>query len=345
MDVVDVVAPVVVVPLEVALTVLVVAIVIPNALTLLPATPHHPPPTVTPLLPLIPGQNPLQALVPTPGPPPQKPKQEIPIPRDGVATPTPLGVQPQPLTAPHPLLLLLNHSLFLPLDPLSRLPPPRSSRGRKSLGVYLSLPLPVFVPHPLLRSAPEKPSTPAASAIPQPAPNPPVPPAPLDPPREPTPPTPAQETELATEAQTGWEEPTTVQNPPWEDELQSKSSAPVVEPWDTAPAEEAQVHDETKPDLPEPSPAPPPEPVPEPISVSLPAPQPKEPVSGLSEAIPKHVSPVQARPSSAAHKHSSRFKTDQAVTLPNNFGSGLEKVGMQFGSLSIGGDEIIDPKP
>jgi len=92
----------------------------------------------------------------------------------------------------------------------------------------------------------------------------------------------------------------------------------------------------------EPSPAN--EPVSEPI-VSLPAPQPKEPVGGFNEAIPKHVAPVQVRPSSAGHRHSARFKTDQAVTLPNNFGSGLEKVGMQFGSLSIGGDEIVDPKP
>ena len=166
--------------------------------------------------------------------------------------------------------------------------------------------------------------------------------APPEPPREPTPP-PAltQESEPTVEAQTGWEEPTTVQNPPWEEDLQRKPSAPVSEPWLPTPAEEVKVHDEAKPAPSEPAPS---EPVSEPI-VSLPAPQPKEPVSGLNEAIPKHVAPVQARPSSAAHRHSARFKTDQAVTLPNNFGSGLEKVGMQFGSLSIGGDEIVDPKP
>jgi hypothetical protein len=212
--------------------------------------------------------------------------------------------------------------------------------------VYLStFTSPLYI-HPFLYSAPEKPPTPAASATPQPAPQPPVPPAPLEPPREPTPPpTYAQETEPTIEAQTtGWEEPTTGQNPPWEDEPQSKSSAPAAEHWDTA-LEETKVHDEAMPAPPEQSPVLVPESAPEPIPVSIPAPQPKEPVSGLSEAIPKHVSPVQARPSSAAHRHSARFKTDQAVTLPNNFGSGLEKVGMQFGSLSIGGDEIIDTNP
>jgi hypothetical protein len=170
-----------------------------------------------------------------------------------------------------------------------------------------------------------------------------VPTAPLEPsPREPTPPpAPTQESEPTVEAQTGWEEPTTVQNPPWEDDLQRKPSVTVSEPWPPTPAEEVKVHDEAKPAPSEPAPS---EPVSEPI-VSLPAPQPKEPVVGLSEAIPKHVAPVQPRPSSAAHRHSARFKTDQAVTLPNNFGSGLEKIGMQFGSLSIGGDEIVDPKP
>jgi hypothetical protein len=196
--------------------------------------------------------------------------------------------------------------------------------------------------HTLPHSPPERPSTAPVSNVSQPAAPLPVPTAPLEPPREPTPPpAPTQESEPTVEAQTGWEEPTTVQNPPWEDDLQRKPSATVSEPWPPTPAEEVKVLDEAKPTPSEPAQS---EPISEPI-VSLPAPQPKEPVGGLSEAIPKHVAPVQARPSSAAHRHSARFKTDQAVTLPNNFGSGLEKVGMQFGSLSIGGDEIVDPKP
>ena len=127
--------------------------------------------------------------------------------------------------------------------------------------------------------------------------------------------------------------------------MQSKPLAPASEPWETT-AEEIKIHDDVKLISTEHSQAPAPEPAPEPIAVSLPAPQAKEPVSGsgLNEAIPKHVVPVQPRPSSAAHRHSARFKTDQAVTLPNNFGVSLEKVGMQFGSLSIGGDEIVDSK-
>ena len=199
----------------------------------------------------------------------------------------------------------------------------------------------------MLHSPAEKPPTPAASTTHQTTTLPPVPPAPLDPPRDPTPPpTLIQETEPTTESQTGWEEPTTVQSPPWEDELQSKPLVPATDTWETTAVEEIQVHDEVKPISTEHSQAPAPEPAPEPIAVSLPAPQAKEAVggSGLSEAIPKHVAPVQPRPSSAAHRHSARFKTDQAVTLPNNFGANLEKIGMQFGSLSIGGDEIVDSK-
>ena len=199
--------------------------------------------------------------------------------------------------------------------------------------------------HTLFHRPAEKPPAIASSNVSQPPPPHPVPTAPLEPPREPTPPpAPNQETEPTAEAQTGWEEPTTVQNPPWEDDPQPKPSAPIADPWLPTPSEEIKVHDEAKPAPSEPAPVI--EPAPEPIAVSLPAPQPKEPISGFNEAIPKHVVPVQPRPSSAAHRHSARFKTtDQAVTLPNNFGSGLEKVGMQFGSLSIGGDEIVDTKP
>ncbi len=270
---------------------------------------------------------------------PRTPKLE-----HGVAALKPPGVQLQPLMARQLPLLLSIRSLFLLLDPLSGLPPPPSFHSRKSPGAYSLFLRSILNFISLCHSATEKPPPTATSNVSQPPPPPSVPPAPLEPPREPTPPpAPAQEPEPTADAQTGWEEPTTVQNPPWEDDLQPKSSAPVTEPWDTAPAEEIKVADDAKPAPPESTPVP--EPVPEPIAVSLPAPQPKEPVSGLNEAIPKHVAPVQPRPSSAAHRHSARFKTDQAVTLPNNFGSGLEKVGMQFGSLSIGGDEIVDAKP
>jgi len=339
----DVAAPVVGALPAVALLVLVAVTAI--ILTLILVFLHRLPRTATPLFLLIPGPKQLQpprALIPIQaGQAPRRPKLE-----HGVATLSPPGVHPRPLMARQLLLLLSSRNLFLLPDRLSRLPLLPSFHGRKSPGVYSLFPRPILISYFLLYSAPEKPPPTAPSKVSQLAPTPAVPPAPLEPPREPTPPpapTQEPEPEPTTEAQTGWEEPTTVQNPPWEDEIQAKTSAPAAEHWDTVPVEETNVVDDANPAPPEPVPAP--EPVPEPIAVSLPAPQPKEPVSGLHEAIPKHVAPVQPRPSSAAHRHSARFKTDQAVTLPTNFGSGLEKVGMQFGSLSIGGDEIVDTKP
>jgi len=321
---------------------LVVALVLVALTAIILMLLHPLPQTVTRPFHLIPGviqlRPPLAPIPTQAGPAPRTPRQE-----HGVATPNPPGVQPQPLMALRPPLLPSGRSLFLLLGPLSRPPPPLSFHGRKSPGVYLLFPRPILISCLVSHSATEKPPATTTPNVSQPAPLPSVPTAPFEPPREPTPPAPTQEPELTSETQTGWEEPTTVQNPPWEDDLQPKTSAPVAEPWDTAPAEEFKVADDVKPAPSEPAPAP--EPVPEPIAVSLPAPQPKEPVSSLNDAIPKHVAPVQPRPSSAAHRHSARFKTDQAVTLPNNFGSGLEKVGMQFGSLSIGGDEIFDAKP
>src|SRR5713226_9755569 len=146
--------------------------------------------------------------------------------------------------------------------------------------------------HSFLHSPPEKLPTAAALNVSQPPAPLPVPTAPPEPPREPTPPpASAEETEPAVEAQTGWEEPTTVQNPPWED-LQHKPYAPVSDPWLPTPTEEVKVRDEVKPAPPEPAPASEPD---SELVVSLPAPQPKEPVSGLSEAVPKHVAPIQVR--------------------------------------------------
>lgn len=62
-------------------------------------------------------------------------------------------------------------------------------------------------------------------------------------------------------------------------------------------------------------------------------------------AIPtKPLSPAAHTRPGAAHRGSAKFKTtDQAVVMPSSsFGSGIEKVGMQFGSLSLGGDDL-DP--
>jgi len=106
-------------------------------LTLVLALLHRPPQMVTPPFPLIPGENHLwsPALIATPPGAQRRLKPE-----HGVATPNRPGVQPQPLMAPQPLLLLSNHSLSLLVDPLSRLPPLPSFHGRKSPGVYPSFP-------------------------------------------------------------------------------------------------------------------------------------------------------------------------------------------------------------
>ena len=85
-----------------------------------------------------------------------------------------------------------------------------------------------------------------------------------------------------------------------------------------------------------------PEPAPEPVPSEPPAPA--QPASQEPEPVAKHIVPaVQIRPSSAAHRLSARFK-DQPVVMPNNFGASLEKVGMQFGSLSVGGADL-DSQP
>ena len=59
-------------------------------------------------------------------------------------------------------------------------------------------------------------------------------------------------------------------------------------------------------------------------------------------AIPtKPLTPAAHTRPGAAHRGSAKFKTDQAVVMPSSsFGSGIEKVGMQFGSLSLGGDDL-----
>jgi hypothetical protein len=136
-DVVGVAALVVVAPFlaEVVLPVLTAII-----LTLVLALLHHLPPMVTLPFPLIPGGNHPQspALIATLAGAALRLKPE-----HGVAPPNRPGVQPQPLMAPQPLLLLSSHSLSLLLEPLSRLPPPPSFHGRKSPGVYPSFPGPV----------------------------------------------------------------------------------------------------------------------------------------------------------------------------------------------------------
>jgi hypothetical protein len=64
------------------------------------------------------------------------------------------------------------------------------------------------------------------------------------------------------------------------------------------------------------------------------------PISTLPAQVTAISSPkLSTRPPAASHRTSARHKvTDQPVTMPISFGTGIEKVGMQFGSLSLGGD-------
>lgn len=150
---------------------------------------------------------------------------------------------------------------------------------------------------------------------------------------EPTPP--LEATELAADT-TGWEEPTTVQAPTWDDEPRAPQQ---VESASVPPAEEA------KPAQPEPIASE--EPVPEHVSVMVPPGvviQPSAPESPVA-LPPKPLTPsVSTRPAPAPHRTAAKFKTtDQPVVLPASFGSGVEKIGMQFGSLSLGGEDFDGP--
>ncbi|GBE87142.1 hypothetical protein SCP_1003890 [Sparassis crispa] len=137
--------------------------------------------------------------------------------------------------------------------------------------------------------------------------------------------------------QQGWEEPTTVQAPTWEDE------PPAVLAADTWAAEtqrtaeepkavEVEVHVPEEPAV-----------VPEHAVPSALPPQLQQPP--IVESLPAVVKPItpaaHTRPAAVAHRSSAKFKTtDQAVVMPSsNFGT-VEKVGMQFGSLSVGGDDL-----
>ncbi|KAJ6463342.1 hypothetical protein C8R45DRAFT_1080321 [Mycena sanguinolenta] len=142
--------------------------------------------------------------------------------------------------------------------------------------------------------------------------------------------------------ETGWEEPTTVQTPSWEEE------APVIKPSTSA----ADVWASTVNEPPE-EPTPEPQqilepqveepPVPEPVEQSVPPPAEPEPAPPVASPSPSIKPAGASRPSASSHRNSARYKTiDQPVVMPSSFGSGIEKVGMQFGSLSLGGESSFD---
>ncbi|KAF9526076.1 hypothetical protein CPB83DRAFT_858626 [Crepidotus variabilis] len=145
--------------------------------------------------------------------------------------------------------------------------------------------------------------------------------------------------------QNGWEEPTTVEPPSWDDSTQNKTAddwlptstaEPVAEPLQTEVASIPSSESEPEPSVE----ANPPPPVPEAV-LEEPKPLPAAVVAAQS-ALPAQVtatpSPkLSSRPAVTSHRSSTRHKIpDQPVTLPISFGTGIEKVGMQFGSLSLG---------
>ncbi|KAI6013180.1 hypothetical protein BKA83DRAFT_4363617 [Pisolithus microcarpus] len=133
----------------------------------------------------------------------------------------------------------------------------------------------------------------------------------------------------------GWEEPTTVQPPVWDDEPQVKP--PSDDAWASS------LHSQPEPQEELSVPAPEPEPVQPTITPCETPPLSEPPVVPSPSKSPP---PVTLRSSIASHRNASKYKaTDQAVVMPtSSLASGLDKLGMQFGSLSIGGD-IIDSSP
>ncbi|KAF7297083.1 CUE domain-containing protein [Mycena indigotica] len=113
-------------------------------------------------------------------------------------------------------------------------------------------------------------------------------------------------------AHTDWEEPTTVQPPPWEEE------APTIKPSTSTSAADVWASAVTATDVEEPK-------------------QPESERLEQSQILP---------PAPTSHRNSARYKlSDQAVVMPSSFGTGLEKVGMQFGSLSLGSDASFEATP
>ncbi|KAF8621481.1 hypothetical protein AX15_007771 [Amanita polypyramis BW_CC] len=192
---------------------------------------------------------------------------------------------------------------------------------------------PVFTSHP---PVPSSTSVPSASVLPAP----------------PTSPPPDSEQPQ----QGGWEEPTTVEVPVWEDEP-TKPSVSTPDGWMTAQetvSEEIVEHipqdrlspidvEKVAPDV-GPALSHAEEPLASKESESQPTVSIQPPVP--TSAITATPSPKLAGRAAISHRMGARHKsTDQPVVMPNSFGTNIEKVGMQFGSLSLGGDSLFDNNP
>ena len=141
------------------------------------------------------------------------------------------------------------------------------------------------------------------------------------------------------------EEPTTVEAPTWDDEQPAVDQATRTEAWPLTPEPLAtSAVAEVKSEVVEES-------VPEAVitesksevDTRSPA-QVAQAISALPAQVTAIPSPkLTARPPATSHRTSARHKlTDKPVTMPVSFSTGIEKVGMQFGSLGLGGDDTND---
>ncbi|KAF9784744.1 hypothetical protein BJ322DRAFT_1021427 [Thelephora terrestris] len=159
-------------------------------------------------------------------------------------------------------------------------------------------------------------------------------PAPALPPGLPEQPPKVEEVILSPEpepsAPTAWEDPTTVQESTWEEPQASVLQTPVQTQPEPIPEQEPEIEEPPRPNSQKPDPPQ----VQEPLRSAL-------PTQVQNQELERSSTPasIVKRPlSSAAHRHRPKIG-EQAVVMPN-YTPSTEKIGMQFGSLSLGGDDL-----
>lgn len=242
----------------------------------------------------------------------------------------------------HPLILLL------PNKP-PNLPQPQSYLGHRLHGTlcdFISPPQCLFID--LKKFSPHEKPAPVPTPVPSTTAT--HSPTPAQIPSNPPPP-PVVEPEPAAELQEStWEEPTTVEAPVWDEEPPQTKQEAEADSW--PPSTEAHAEPQTtaapttsdsEPQASEAS-ATVSEPVTEVAIVDVKPAQPAAATPVLSTQVASPSPKLTNRPAVASHRSSARYKvTDQPVTLPLSFGSGIEKVGMQFGSLSLADGSSTSP--
>ena len=154
-----------------------------------------------------------------------------------------------------------------------------------------------------------------------------------------------------------WEEPTTAQPPTWDDEPHVKPPISTADAWASLSESVEASQPESQPPVQQHEVEP----------ATATEPPTADPVGKLSLSASKSEPPAQttlatptlpqvatatpspklaSRPPTAPHRGSARYKTtDQPVVMPSSFGASVEKVGMQFGSLGLGGESLLDSNP